>query len=150
MKASDLEIIDPQVIFFKNRRHPYKSSQSVSPYADIYINDNKVFRTRTKLNTSNPVRLFFLKKNRAKLETNYLSFFFKNWNAVSECFINNFETAYIRISVKTNIDLEENPVIGTAMLKLSDLFCTRSKKVKKKNTDKPYFCFTNQLFFWIV
>ncbi|GAA5809804.1 hypothetical protein MFLAVUS_003219 [Mucor flavus] len=108
VKASDLEIIDPQVIFFKKRRHPYKSSQSVSPYADIYINDNKVFRTRTKLNTSHP-----------------------NWNAVSECFINNFETAYIRISVKTNIDLEENPVIGTAMLKLSDLFCTRSKKSKE-------------------
>lgn len=56
MKAKDLEIIDPEVIYFKNRRHPYTSNKSVSPYAELYIDDNKVFRTRTKMKTSNPVR----------------------------------------------------------------------------------------------
>ncbi|KAG2206827.1 hypothetical protein INT47_007583 [Mucor saturninus] len=108
VKAKDLEILDPEVISFKKRRHPYKLQKAVSPYAVIYINDTKVFRTRSKMCTSNP-----------------------NWNAVSECFIKNYATGFIRISVKTSIDLEDDPVIGTSIIKISDLFHDKSKKSKE-------------------
>lgn len=62
IKAKDLEIMDPEVISYKKRRHPYKLQKAVSPYAILYIDDNKVFRTRSKMCTSNPVRQRYLCK----------------------------------------------------------------------------------------
>lgn len=58
-QASDLEIADPAILPSDDRfKHPYNPNSIVSPYAILYINDNKVFRTRTKLRNPSPVSLF--------------------------------------------------------------------------------------------
>ncbi|KAI7904926.1 uncharacterized protein BX663DRAFT_501057 [Cokeromyces recurvatus] len=107
-EGKDIEIMDPDLFNSKERRHPYKPGRPVNPYAIIYINDQKIYRTRAKMSTPNPC-----------------------WNADTECFLKNYETAYVRISVKTSIDLEQDPVIGTVVFKISELFEKGRKKVKK-------------------
>lgn len=55
-QAVDLEIGDPEVLpTTEEFKHPYSPSKVVSPYAILYVNDNKVFRTRTKLRNPSPV-----------------------------------------------------------------------------------------------
>lgn len=55
-QAVDLEIGDPQVLPTDEKfRHPYSPDKVVSPYAVLYINDNKVYQTRTKLRNPSPV-----------------------------------------------------------------------------------------------
>jgi hypothetical protein len=55
-QAVDLEIGDPEVLpTAEEFKHPYSPNKVVSPYAILYINDNKVFRTRTKLRNPSPV-----------------------------------------------------------------------------------------------
>lgn len=55
-QAVDLEIGDPQVLPTDEKfRHPYRPDSVVSPYAVLYINDNKVYQTRTKLRNPSPV-----------------------------------------------------------------------------------------------
>lgn len=55
-QAVDLEIGDPEVLPTDEKfRHPYSPDRVVSPYAVLYINDNKVFQTRTKLRNPSPV-----------------------------------------------------------------------------------------------
>ncbi|KAF1797109.1 hypothetical protein FB192DRAFT_1335564 [Mucor lusitanicus] len=107
-QAKDLEIVDPDLMTFKSRRHPYNADKSVNPYALVYVNDRKVFQTRPKMKASCPY-----------------------WNADTECFLKNYATSFIRISVKTSIDLEHDPVIGTNVLKISDLFDGPVRKVKE-------------------
>ncbi|GAN11450.1 hypothetical protein MAM1_0611d11013, partial [Mucor ambiguus] len=107
-QAKDLEIVNPDLMTFKNRRHPYNAEKSVSPYALVYINDRKVFQTRPKMKASCPY-----------------------WNADAECLLKNYDTSFIRITVKTSIDLEHDPVIGTNVLKISDLFDGPVRKVKE-------------------
>ncbi|CAO0800083.1 unnamed protein product [Mucor circinelloides] len=107
-QAKDLEIVDPDLMTFKSRRHPYNADKSVNPYALVYVNDRKVFQTRSKMKASCPF-----------------------WNADTECFLKNYDTSFIRISVKTSIDLEHDPVIGTNVLKISDLFDGPARKVRE-------------------
>ncbi|KAL0074495.1 hypothetical protein F4703DRAFT_1946910 [Phycomyces blakesleeanus] len=106
-QAVDLEIGDPEIIAADENKHPYNPNQIVSPYAIMYINDNKVFRTRTKMRNPSP-----------------------HWNAVSENFIADYKNATIRISVKNSVDLERDPVIGTKCIPLSDLFIDQKDTFK--------------------
>lgn len=46
----------------------------------------------------------------------------KHWNALSEHFIQDFEETTIRLSVKTSVELERDPVLGTKALQLANLF----------------------------
>lgn len=62
-RAVDLEIGDPAILPSDDRfKHPYNPNSVVSPYAILYINDNKVYRTRTKLRNPNPVSPFVIFK----------------------------------------------------------------------------------------
>jgi hypothetical protein len=59
-QAVDLEIGDPATLPSDDRfKHPYNPGAVVNPYALLYVNDNKVFRTRTKLRNPSPVSLSF-------------------------------------------------------------------------------------------
>lgn len=53
-QAMELEIADQELINDKEK-HPYSSGTVVSPYALVYINDEKVFRTRHKMRNPSPV-----------------------------------------------------------------------------------------------
>lgn len=55
----------------------------------------------------------------------------KHWNAITEHFIRDYESAFIRISVKTAVDLERDPVLGTKSLLLKDLFADQDDKFKE-------------------
>ncbi|KAI7902890.1 uncharacterized protein BX663DRAFT_508770 [Cokeromyces recurvatus] len=99
-QAVDLEIGDPEVLPTNEEfKHPYSPDKVVSPYAVLYINDNKVYQTRTKLRNPSP-----------------------HWNAVSENFIKDFDNCSFRISVKTAFDLERDAVLGTKVIHLKDVF----------------------------
>ncbi|MBM6387025.1 MAG: hypothetical protein JSY10_24020 [Paenibacillus sp.] len=55
-QAVDLEIGDPEVLPMDDKfKHPYSTDKAVSPYAVMYINDKKVYQTRTKLRNPSPV-----------------------------------------------------------------------------------------------
>lgn len=54
-QAKDLEIVDADLIALKQRRHPYNADKAVNPYAIVYINDRKVYQTRSKMKTADPV-----------------------------------------------------------------------------------------------
>lgn len=57
-QAVDLEIGDPEVLPTDDKfKHPYSPNKVVSPYAILYVNDNKVFETRTKLRNPSPVSI---------------------------------------------------------------------------------------------
>ncbi|KAI8976219.1 hypothetical protein BDB01DRAFT_359888 [Pilobolus umbonatus] len=108
-QAMDLEVGDPGVLPSDEKfKHPYDPSQTVSPYAVLYVNDNKVYQSRTKLRNPSP-----------------------HWNAMSEHFIKDVETTSIRVVVKTAVDLERDPVLGTKLLHLSDLFHDQQGKFKE-------------------
>ncbi|KAG0793074.1 hypothetical protein G6F21_003887 [Rhizopus arrhizus] len=108
-QAVDLEIGDPATLPSDDRfKHPYNPGAVVNPYALLYVNDNKVFRTRTKLRNPSP-----------------------HWNAITEHFIRNVNDAFIRISVKTALELERDPVLGTKAISLRDLFADQSDKFKE-------------------
>ncbi|KAG1440233.1 hypothetical protein G6F56_012006 [Rhizopus delemar] len=63
-QAVDLEIADPSLLPLDERsKHPYSPGGAVNPYAVLYINDNKIYRTRTKIRNPSP-----------------------HWNAISEHF----------------------------------------------------------------
>lgn len=122
----------PEMISSKKQRHPYNSDKPVNPYAIVYLNDHKIYQTRSKMRTATPVSNFFLSSYyyQTKLSYWYISQF---WNADTECFVKNYGTSFIRISVKNNIDLEEDPVIGTVVFKISELFEGGLKKVMTIN-----------------
>ncbi|CEP06852.1 hypothetical protein [Parasitella parasitica] len=108
-QAVDLEIGDPEVLPAGDEfKHPYSPNKVVSPYAILYINDNKVYQTRTKLRNPSP-----------------------HWNAITEHFVRDYESTFIRISVKTSVDLERDPVLGTRSLLLKDLFADQEDKFKE-------------------
>ncbi|CEJ04745.1 hypothetical protein RMCBS344292_18699 [Rhizopus microsporus] len=108
-QASDLEIADPAILPSDDRfKHPYNPNSIVSPYAILYINDNKVFRTRTKLRNPSP-----------------------HWNAITEHFVRDIDNAFIRITVKTALEFERDPVLGTKVISLSDLFTDQEAKFKE-------------------
>ncbi|KAI9275789.1 hypothetical protein BDA99DRAFT_475827 [Phascolomyces articulosus] len=98
-QGMDLEIGDAEELAEEELKHPYNSDQVVSPYACLYLNDSKVYQTRSKLRNPSP-----------------------HWNAVSEHFIKGFNETTIRISVKAALDLERDPVLGIKMYHLRDLF----------------------------
>ncbi|KAI8377186.1 hypothetical protein EDC96DRAFT_494795 [Choanephora cucurbitarum] len=108
-QAVDLEIGDPEVLPTSEEfKHPYSPHKVVSPYAVLYLNDNKVYRTRTKLKNPSP-----------------------HWNALTEQFIKDMENTTIRISIKNSVDLERDPVLGTRCMKLKDLFADQEGKFKE-------------------
>ncbi|KAI8890295.1 hypothetical protein K501DRAFT_237324 [Backusella circina FSU 941] len=108
-QAADLEIGDPEILPSADEfKHPYDHNKIVNPYALLYINDSKVYQTRTKLRNPTP-----------------------HWNTISEHFIKNFNTTSIRISVKTSVDLERDPVLGMKVLSLSQLFDDQDDKFKE-------------------
>ncbi|KAG1048652.1 hypothetical protein G6F43_008976 [Rhizopus delemar] len=108
-RAVDLEIGDPSILPSDDRfKHPYNPNSVVSPYAILYINDNKVYRTRTKLRNPNP-----------------------HWNAINEHFIRDVDSAFIRISVKTALELERDPVLGTKVISLKDFFADQNDRFKE-------------------
>lgn len=59
-QAVDLEIGDPEVLPADDEfKHPYSPNRVVSPYAILYVNDNKVFKTRVKLRNPSPVSIIY-------------------------------------------------------------------------------------------
>ncbi|OAD77023.1 hypothetical protein PHYBLDRAFT_165522 [Phycomyces blakesleeanus NRRL 1555(-)] len=106
-QATDLEIGDPGVTD-EDLKHPYNSNTIVNPYAVLYINDLKVYQTHAKLSNPSPY-----------------------WNAITEQFIKDYDSAYVRISVKHSIDLERDPVLGTYAFSLKDLFGPTIEKYKE-------------------
>ncbi|KAI9494174.1 hypothetical protein BDB00DRAFT_819957 [Zychaea mexicana] len=98
-QGMDLEIGEAGSLVDEDLKHPYNADQVVSPYACLYLNDSKVYQTRTKLRNPSP-----------------------HWNAVSEHFIKDFDSTTIRISAKASLDLERDPVIGLKSFNLPDLF----------------------------
>ncbi|KAI8140241.1 hypothetical protein BJV82DRAFT_563066 [Fennellomyces sp. T-0311] len=98
-QGMDLQIGDLELLADDDLSHPYNPNQVVSPYACLYLNDSKVFQTRSKLRNPSP-----------------------HWNAVSEHFIRDFDSTTIRISVKNSVELERDPVIGFKVFNLADLF----------------------------
>ncbi|KAI9252998.1 hypothetical protein BY458DRAFT_522442 [Sporodiniella umbellata] len=108
-QAADLEIGDPSILPPDDRfKHPYNPHSIVNPYAVLYINDNKIYRTRTKLRNPNP-----------------------HWNAINEHFIRDADNCSIRISVKTSLELERDPVLGTKVITLKDLFNGQDGKFRE-------------------
>ncbi|KAI8375545.1 hypothetical protein BD560DRAFT_392622 [Blakeslea trispora] len=108
-QAVDLEIGDPEVLPTSEEfKHPYSPHKVVSPYAVLYVNDNKVYRTRTKLKNPSP-----------------------HWNALTEQFIKDINNTTIRISIKNSVDLERDPVLGTRCMKLKELFADQEGKFKE-------------------
>lgn len=108
-QAVDLEIGDPEVLPSDAKfRHPYSPNKVVSPYAVLYINDNKVYQTRTKLRNPSP-----------------------HWNAITEHFVRDLDSVVLRISIKNAVDLERDPVLGTKTLSLKDLFEDQDDKFKE-------------------
>ncbi|KAI9033622.1 hypothetical protein CLU79DRAFT_882763 [Phycomyces nitens] len=106
-QATDLEIGDPGVTD-DDLKHPYSSNTIVNPYAVLYINDLKVYQTHAKLSNPSPY-----------------------WNTITEQFIKDYDSAYVRISVKHSIDLERDPVLGTYAFSLRDLFGPKIEKYKE-------------------
>ncbi|CAB4377234.1 unnamed protein product [Rhizophagus irregularis] len=80
-----------------------------NPYAVVYLNDSRVFRTRAKLNNIAPF-----------------------WNASTEQFVRDWRTAVVRVVVKDHKDLEYDPVIGMVTLPLKELFGQKEKKESNK------------------
>ncbi|KAI7852946.1 hypothetical protein BDC45DRAFT_484442 [Circinella umbellata] len=107
-EAADLEIGDPEMITCDEFKHPYNSHQIVNPYAVIYLNDTKVYETRAKLRNPSP-----------------------HWNADVEKLIKDYDSAFLRVSVKTNMDLERDPVLGTRVFYLKDVFENQQDKFKE-------------------
>ncbi|KAI9322715.1 hypothetical protein BX666DRAFT_1848608 [Dichotomocladium elegans] len=108
IEAADLEIADPEMLNDDEFKHPYSPSKVVNPYAVLYLNDNKVFETRAKLRNSSPY-----------------------WNAMTEHLVKDYDTAFVRISVKTSLDLERDPVLGTRVFYLSEMFEDQQDKYKE-------------------
>jgi hypothetical protein len=68
-QAADLEIGDPEILPSSDEfKHPYDHTKIVNPYALLYINDKKVYQTRTKLRNPTPVSL---KITKHKIATQY-------------------------------------------------------------------------------
>ncbi|KAI8136766.1 hypothetical protein BJV82DRAFT_526545 [Fennellomyces sp. T-0311] len=107
-QAADLEIGDPEMLMDDELKHPYSPNQTVNPYAVIYLNDQKVYETRAKLRNPAP-----------------------QWNAECERFIKDYDTAFLRVSVKTSMDLERDPVLGTRVFYLKDMFGDQPDKQKE-------------------
>ncbi|RCH95171.1 hypothetical protein CU098_006546, partial [Rhizopus stolonifer] len=108
-QAVDLEVGDPEVLPTSEEfKHPYSTQKTVSSYAVLYVNDNKVYQTRTKIKNPSP-----------------------HWNAITEQFIRDFEHTSVRISVKDSVDLERDPVLGTKRLSLKELFVDQDDKFKE-------------------
>ncbi|KAJ2959007.1 hypothetical protein NQZ79_g5470 [Umbelopsis isabellina] len=106
-QAMELEVADQELIDDKGK-HPYSSGTVVSPYALVYINDEKVFRTRSKMRNPSP-----------------------HWNAVTEHFVRDLDSTFVRISVKHAVELERDPVLGTRVVKLRDAFENQSDDIKE-------------------
>ncbi|KAJ3289617.1 hypothetical protein HK104_007345 [Borealophlyctis nickersoniae] len=75
-----------------------KSGLFVSPYAHVYINGTRTFRTRVK--SSNPSPIF---------------------NAQTEIFLRDWKTARVRIVVKDHRTHEHDPVIGVVVVDLKEV-----------------------------
>ncbi|KAI9497976.1 hypothetical protein BDB00DRAFT_755787 [Zychaea mexicana] len=107
-EAADLEIGDPEMITADEFKHPYSPNQIVNPYAVNYLNDNKVYETRAKLRNPAP-----------------------HWNAECEHLVKDYDSAFVRVSVKTSMDLERDPVLGTRLFFLKDVFGDQQGKFKE-------------------
>ncbi|CAG8498679.1 12851_t:CDS:10, partial [Acaulospora morrowiae] len=83
----------------------HSNAQYPNPYGIVYLNDRCVYRTRTKLNNVAPF-----------------------WNASTEHFVRDWQTAIVRVIIKDHKDLEYDPVIGMVTIPLKDLFEKREKK----------------------
>ncbi|CAI2171500.1 9864_t:CDS:10 [Funneliformis geosporum] len=83
----------------------YYNTSYPNPYAVVYLNDSRVFRTRAKLNNVAPF-----------------------WNASTEQFVKDWKTAIVRVVIKDQKDLEYDPVIGMVTLPLKELFEQKEKK----------------------
>jgi hypothetical protein len=55
----------------------------------------------------------------------------KHWNAITEHFVRDIDNAFIRITVKTALEFERDPVLGTKVISLKDLFTDQEAKVRK-------------------
>lgn len=60
------------------------------------------------------------------------------------------ENASLRFSIKTNVDLERDPVLGTKTLKLKEIFADQEDKVRKKKTKRIYMFFFYLFFIQLV
>ncbi|KAI7856661.1 hypothetical protein BDC45DRAFT_437272 [Circinella umbellata] len=108
-QGMDLEIGDTEELGEEDIKHPYNPDQVVNPYACLYLDDHKVYQTRSKLQNPSP-----------------------HWNEVSEHFIKDFNKSTIRISVKAALDLERDPVLGLKMFQLRDLFADKENSEYKE------------------
>ena len=56
-QGMDLEIGDTEELGEEDTKHPYNPDQVVSPYVCLYLDDHKVYQTRSKLQNPSPVSL---------------------------------------------------------------------------------------------
>ncbi|KAG9289337.1 hypothetical protein G9A89_007898 [Geosiphon pyriformis] len=83
----------------------FSGSNFPNPYASVFLNDIQVYRTRTKLNNVAPY-----------------------WNASTEQFVRDWSTATLRIVIKNQKDLEDDPVIGMVNVSLKNIFEEKPEK----------------------
>ncbi|ORY07468.1 hypothetical protein K493DRAFT_101449 [Basidiobolus meristosporus CBS 931.73] len=106
-QAIDVEISDPS---FTDQEHPYDHTIPPNPYANIFVNDTKVYQTRTKMHSTAPY-----------------------WNVSTEQFINDFDNATVRVTVKNERNLEHDPVLGMVLVRLSEV-TQKSSMQRKQHT----------------
>ncbi|KAK9681381.1 hypothetical protein K7432_015650 [Basidiobolus ranarum] len=103
-QAIDVEISDPS---FTDQEHPYDHTLPPNLYANIFINDTKVYRTSTKIHSTAPF-----------------------WNVSTEQFINDFDNGTVRVTIKDEKHMEHDPVLGMVLVRLKDV--TRKSSMQRK------------------
>ncbi|RDW56363.1 hypothetical protein BP5796_13238 [Coleophoma crateriformis] len=82
-----------------------EADQLPSSYCTILQNDELVFKTRTKVKSSNPI-----------------------FNAQTERFVRDWRNAVFTITCRSSVHREHDPVLGAITLKLSEVLRTSSQK----------------------
>jgi hypothetical protein len=123
-QAIDLEIGDPEVLpTAEEFKHLYSPNKVVSPYAILYVNDDKAFQTKTKLRNPSPSLI------NSSIDT-YL-FLFNSIGTISLDILLETLIQPIFVSLKTSVNLERDPVLDIKSLSFKDLFEGQENKFRK-------------------
>jgi Ca2+-dependent lipid-binding protein len=95
-EANDLEYrkISNTIDEVDNRDFP-------STYAEVYLNDQKFYRTRFKPSNPQPY-----------------------WNAAVERFVPNYKSSMLHVVVKDHKSMDNDPIMGIVALELAEIFST--------------------------
>ncbi|KAL1922270.1 uncharacterized protein VTP21DRAFT_9809 [Calcarisporiella thermophila] len=101
-QAADLEIMSS---CYNDRSHPYDPESVPNPYADIYVNDRQVARTRIKMHNPAPY-----------------------WNLITENFIPDLHHGSVRVILRDQKTFEHDPLLGLVLVRAHDFFCGREQE----------------------